>query len=200
VNILEPDWGQERPDDAAVRAMWHELRITPRHHDGPEIQTLLGSLRNSHVNGGAVFASFTIAEHPTLHWFTSRNRLDELEFPERFLSAPAVSTVLTEVCAGAKPAPFGFQWGSSFTLSGEIARTLAEGGAYEKHKAGAADAYAVAERFRAWLFGDRFEEIHVLVSHQPWSDWFYEIAWDCTWLILDKRYSVVSVLAVTDTD
>jgi hypothetical protein len=37
------------------------------------------------------------------------------------------------------------------------------------------------------LFGDRFIEVEVFRSFAAWSPWFYDVAWDQTWIIIDKR-------------
>jgi hypothetical protein len=200
--MIEPDWNQERPETTAtaIRALWEDLRIEPCETNESAVERLLVALRKTHVNGGVAFAMFRLASNPILHWFISRNRWDEIEFPEHFLKSPEVVTALPDVCKDAVADTFGFEWGSAFTLSGELARILSDGGAYKKHEGGPGDAHAIAEGFRKWLFGDRFDEVLVLKSFKPWSAWFYDIAWDGTWLIVDKRQSKVIVLAVTDTD
>jgi hypothetical protein len=200
--MIEPDWNQERPETtaAAIRALWDAVRIQHRAEIRPPAEALLDALRKTHVNGGAAFALFSLESSPEFHWFMSRNRWDEIEFPEHFLLSRAVAGALPDLCKDPITESFGFEWGSAFTLAGELAQTLSIGGAYVKHEGGAGDAFAVADNFRRSLFGDRFDEVLVLKSHKAWSAWFYDIAWDHTWLVLDKRLSVVSVLAVTDTD
>lgn len=49
-------------------------------------------------------------------------------------------------------------------------------------------------------FADRLEDVEVFHSYKPWSRWFYDVAWDSTWLLVDRRFQVVTILAVTDTD
>lgn len=200
--MLEPDWQQERPETtvAAIRGLWENLRIDRCAEAGPPVDRLLGALRKTHVNGGAEFGMFSVAACPTFHWFMSRNRWEEIAFPEHFLRAPAVTSPLPEVCKEPVVNSFGFEWGSAFTLAGELGQLLALGGAYVKHEGGAGEAFAIADDFRKWLFGERFDEVLVLKSLKPWSAWFCDIAWDATWLVVDKRHSRVSVLAVTDTD
>ena len=143
---------------------------------------------------------FSIGGSAAFHWFMSRNRWDEIEFPERFLRSSAVTTTLRDLCKEPRSDSFGFKWGSAFTLAGELAQTLAEGGAYIKHEGGAGGAFAIADDFRRWVFGERFDEMLVLRSGKPWSAWFRDVAWGDTWMMLDKQQSRVGVLAVTDTD
>lgn len=77
--MLEPTWEQERPSPADVRKMWAELRITPEPLSHPALDEVLRHLRVTHSNGGAEFARFKVSEHPTLHWFGSRNSLPASE-------------------------------------------------------------------------------------------------------------------------
>ena len=199
--MLEPNWEQERPSPSDVLKMWGELQITYEPLTLPALDDVLGHLRATHANGGAEFAQFRVSEHPTLHWFGSRNRLDEIDFFDRFLYSPAVSFALPPLKIGASGVSgTGFEWGNSLTLDGEIAQMLVQGGAYDKFAGPAREAKAMAGRFCEAVFGERFTEVQVYKSHKPWSDWFYGVAWDATWLGFDKRHVKVWLLCVTDTD
>jgi hypothetical protein len=200
--MLEPDWNQERPETtvAALRGLWDALRIERCADVGPAVERLLSALRETHVNGGAEFGMFSVASSPAFRWFMSRNRWDEIAFPEHFLRSRTVATALSELCREPVSESFGFEWGNAFTLAGELADALSTGGAYVKHAGGPGNAFGVADDFRKWLFGDRFDEVLVLKSIKPWSAWFCDVAWDGTWLVVDKRKNNASVLAVTDTD
>jgi hypothetical protein len=199
--MLEPNWRQERPSSTDVQKMWKELQITQEPFPHPAIDNVLRHLRATHTNGGAEFAQFKVSEHPTLHWFGARNRLDEIDFFDRFLSSSPVSSALPALkidASGVSGA--GFEWGDTLTLDGEIAQVLVQGGAYEKYAGTAREAKEIAGRFCVAVFGERFTEVQVYKSYKPWSDWFYDVAWDATWLGFDKRHVKVWLLCVTDTD
>jgi hypothetical protein len=95
-----------------------------------------------------------------------------------------------------------FRFGSAFTLDGELAAILVQGGAYPKFRfqGTAREAKEVGARFCDALFGDRFTEVVVYISHTAWSSWFKNVAWDITWLGFDRRESRVWLLCLTDTD
>ena len=201
MDLLEPIWSQDKPTDSDVESMWCELEIAREFLQHPAVNDVLHSLRDTHTNGGAEFAQFRISAHPAFHWFGSRNRLWEMQFFERFLSSDAVVSSLPELQIDpANLSDPGFQWGNSLTLDGEIAWLLASGGAYGRFSGTAREAKNLGARFCDALFGDRFVEIQVHSSHEPWSPWFHGIAWDSTWLGLDKRLSKVWMLCATDTD
>jgi hypothetical protein len=201
MDLLEPIWSQEKPNDSQISQMWNDLEISHEPFEHPAVDDVLRYLRQSHTNGGALFSQFRISDHPTFHWFASRNRLWEMDFFRRFLSSTAVVSSLPElqIDAGSLSEP-GFQWGNSLTLDGEIAFLIASGGAYGKFEGTSRDAKNLGARFCDALFADRFIEIQVHSSHQPWSRWFCGVAWDSTWLGLDKRFSKVWMLCTTDTD
>lgn len=183
-----------------LRAIWEAVKIEPVEFDGPALQEILANLRESHANGGAEFASFHIEGGDEFMWFISRGYCSELEFPERFLRTKAVVDALPDLCEELSADPFGFEELGSFLFSGKLAQAVYSGGAYGGGEGGPGGAFAIADDFRKLLFGDRFHEVVVYSSYKPWSVWFFDVAWDATWLIIDRRHSRVSVLAVTDTD
>lgn len=201
MTMLEPNWEQQRPSLEDIQRMWKELRITHEPFQHPAVEEVLHHLRAAHVNGGAEFAQFKLSENPGFHWFGSRNRLDEIDFFDRFLSSSAVSSALPALKIG-EPAfsEAAFEPGSALTLDGEIARTLVQGGAYERFAGTAREAKEIARRFCDAMFGDRFDDLQIYRSYKPWSQWFFDVAWDVTWLGFDKRYVKVWLLCVTDTD
>lgn len=199
--MLEPNSDQERPSSADIHRMWSGLRITHEPMSHPALDEVLHHLRATHANGGAEFAQFGLPEHPTLHWFGSRNRLDEIDFFDRFLSSPAVSSALPALKIGASGVSgTGFERGSPLTLDGEIAQVLVQGGAYDKFAGPPREAKEIAGRFCEAVFGHRFTEVQIYKSYTPWSGWFYDVAWDATWFGFDKRNVRVCLLCVTDTD
>ena len=153
------------------------------------------------MNGGALFASFEVSAHPTLCWFASRNRLAETGFPGWFLGSPQLGAALPELAETTElPDPGRLGWGYGFTLDGELASALVGGGAYAAFEGTAAEAKELGARFARALYGDRFTEVLVYRWNEPWSTWFYGIAWDSTWTVVDKRSRRISILAVTDVD
>ena len=199
--MLEPVWEQECPSAAEIEQMWRNLRFTLEPMQHPAIDELLRHLRNTHVNGGAEFACFRLSESPALHWFGSRNRLDEINFFDRFLSLPVVDKALPALkLSESRISDTGFDWGNTLTFDGELALTLVNGGAYHKFNGSARAAKEIGARFCDALFGDRFMEVQMYKSHAPFTKWFYDVAWDVTWLGFDKREIKVWLLCVTDTD
>ena len=188
------------PYPSTIRAAWESVCMAQMKSDEQSVARLIDALRKTHVNGGAAFAQFSIDGNSDFRGFMRQDRWNDLDFPERFLTHPAVDAALPEVAKKPISGSFGFEADYGFTFAGFLARILVQGGAYKKHEAGPGDAYSIADDFRRALFGDRFEEVFVLTSFRPWSEWFWGVAWDYTWLVVDARQNSVSVLAITDTD
>jgi hypothetical protein len=198
--MLEPDWSQDKPA-ADPAAMWAELSFTPVPYTEAAIDEVLALLRKARVNGDAFMRCFTVSAHQTFDWFASRNRLEEIDFFSHFLTNAAVVATLPEmVIDPGQLATTKFSRRSAFTLDGEIAELLVSGGAYEQFEGSPAQAKAIGSRFCHAIFGERYTEVESYHTADPWSNWFFGIAWDETYVLLDKGSRKVWLLCTTDTD
>lgn len=85
-------------------------------------------------------------------------------------------------------------------LDGSIAAQILWGGAYEGFKERPVIAKQLAVNVCQYMFQDRYEDIKVIESYRPWTDWFYDVAWDVTWMVLDSREQKMWFICATDTD
>lgn len=85
-------------------------------------------------------------------------------------------------------------------LDGSIAAQILSGGAYETFKERPAIAKQLAVNLCQYMFQDRYEDIKVFESYHPWTDWFYDVAWDVTWMVLDSKEQKMWFICATDTD
>jgi hypothetical protein len=159
---------------------------------------------HTHVNGGMLVGRFAAVDADEVaHWFMSRNRLDEYGFFDHFLNAPDVRQALPQLGleqVDAEHAEFTQTFAGTMTLDGELAATLVRGGAYEKYSGRAAEAKRITGAFVAFLIEDRHEDCEVYRSARAWSPWFFDVAWDTTWIIIDNRRMELTLMCVTDTD
>ena len=197
---LEVNWTQPRP--ATPDLAWRDVQIRARTDAlPPEVEAYLAELRRNNIHGDAVCAFFDLVGSNDFDWFASRNRWDELGFAQGFFSHAAVQQALPELTYKLRfEEGVAFQSSNPLTLDGELAKSLLWGGAYEKFRGTASEAKELGSQFCASVFGDRFLEIEVFACWNAWSEWFHDIAWDCTFLIVDRRNQSVVVLASTDTD
>lgn len=63
----------------------------------PRLDSVLTRIRETHVNGGALFASFHVGSHKVFDWFASRDRLLELGILRRLLDRAEVNRALPDL-------------------------------------------------------------------------------------------------------
>lgn len=160
----------------------------------------VNALQGVHLNGGAIFSSFSARNHSFFDCLVPRTGGISAEALARFLESDIVAKALPmlgEVVADDKLI---FDWGSPLTLDGEIAIRLLQGGAYARFLDSANEAKRLGQQFCDAIFDQRYRETLVYRSTQSWSEWFKGLAWDVTWLIIDREVRRISLLCVTDTD
>lgn len=193
-----PRPGPEQTTEAVGR-----LRFVHRPGVGPACRTLLDELRRTHVNGGALLATFDVEGDPTSAWFSSRGRFDELGFFDVLLGSPELRDALPELVAGrdASVRPdFTMQFAGAFLVAGWLAGVLSIGGAYEKFRGTAPEALTIANSAADEVLQGRHRDFAIYSTSAPWSSWFHGVAWDSTHLAIDTVSKRVTLLAITDTD
>ena len=199
--MLESDPTKSVPSTAELTQFWKEVDfpLSPRPY--PLTQRYVAALRERYANGAVLFASFQCPTHSVFDWYLSRNDPRGLLLFHRFWHASTPKTVLAELKV---PKEYendpSFQEGSSFTFAGELASRLYQGGAYHRSSGTGAEDMRMGEGSAQELIQGRFSEVLVYVNHAPWTDFFFDIFWDGTWILLDKGERVLHVLCATDTD
>ena len=176
------------------------------------MDAVLARIRETHIHGGALFASLHVGSSRDFDWFASRNRLLEFGILRQLLGRAEVRSGLPALQIQTSPSDDstsetcnfgddnGFQMANSFLFDGLLAQILYGGGAYTR---GHGDGRTEKENSLAFcdaVFGSRFSEVSYFSSHSAWTPWFEGIAWDWTAVLFDRRSRALSVLAVTDTD
>lgn len=199
---VDIDWSANYlPSENEVQQSRRRLQFRALPVEASSVIRVVETFRALLTKGGAHVAAFEVTDSDDVAaWFISRNR-DEYGLADCLVRSSVFAEAMPEV-AGAGPLdPTCFERSSPLTLDGELARSLVFGGAQTGFPSmPGAKAKALASSFCASLFGDRYDDIDVDHSWARWSDWFKGIAWDATWVITDRRYRHVTVLAITDTD
>ena len=198
--MLKPDFKQERPSPAEKQAIWKNSIFAARARNLPPLTAFLAIARSAFVNGGVEFACFSVADNPTLDWFISRNRINEVGFLKHLLTSDAFQSALPQVKPPEALKPIEWSESSSYALDGDLASLIKTGGAYESYKGTGHEAKKLAQHACEALFANRYEDILVFTTNTPWSPWFHDVAWDFTCVVIDKKEREVCVLCVTDTD
>lgn len=196
--MLSVDATIEPPTPAAIREMWDALDVQRVSPANAAVSTYLDAVQATHVNGGALLYGFSISPNTVFDWFGSHNRLDEVFLG--FINLRVVRETAPELLKDASDPELQQKWGMPFILEGELTATLVSGGAYERFRGSPDEAKSLAASFCRVLLEDRYADVGIYWSCKPWSPWFFDVAWDYTYVVLDKRKRLLWLLAVTDTD
>jgi hypothetical protein len=194
------DLDQQRPAFEDSLRIWDAPVFSFVQDEQTEPHELLEEFRRAYVNGGAVFARFAVAGDPRIDWYVSRNRLEEIAFAEHLLTSKALAMALPELKPSLPLESIEWVWTTPFILDGEFARTLKAGGAYRDYEGTGVDAKRIGFTACEHLFGNRYDDLLLYRTTTPWSDWFFDIVWDYTWVGVDKATRTVWLICATDTD
>ena len=212
MELLNPDWNQQKPSVNDALSVCDRVELSRIDIESSSVVSVLNSLQAAHLNGRVLFAAVRIGGNPILDWFGSRNRLLEFDVLPRLLQRPEMREwlpgLLPEGAAepslsateGATCSPYGLKLESPFTFDATLATTLYQGGAYHSSEGDGKAEKELAIAFCDALFEQRYGEMAYFVTFDAWSPWFYDVAWDWTAVLWDRRKRVLFVLAVTDTD
>ncbi|WP_179020054.1 hypothetical protein [Winogradskyella forsetii] len=197
---MKIDYNSEVPTDKEIIQMWNDIQITEINDWSKSMLELKSKFSETHCNGGIQLHKFQISDNSCLQWFASRNRLSEIYFIRRIFSRPELQNYRDDLkIKNDKPKCKESQWFSDiFDLTGIISRMLNQGGAYRNLNA--KDAWESALNFVNEQFGNRFDEINRYTYNLEGSEWFYDIVWDYSTLLFDKRNNQIIIIDITDTD
>jgi hypothetical protein len=199
--LLTPDWKQPRPTFSDVQEMCGRIELTSVNPRVQVLEEFIAQVRKSHDNGGAHLALFDVGSDHVFDWFASRNRLTDEELLDTLLTHPSVQRALPELfLAPHERVTSGLAWYDEFLLDGTLARILYNGGAYSKSQGDGRREKALALSVCEGMFGLRFGEVSCYISHDPWTSWFKDVAWDVTAVVFDRRKRKLWILTITDTD
>jgi len=97
MGLLNPDWEQKKPTFSQARAMCQQIQVETRPLTDSRFDPVLNRLRETHANGGALFASFKLGASEAFEWFASRNRLLEFAVLRQLLDRVEVTSALPEL-------------------------------------------------------------------------------------------------------
>lgn len=197
---LEIDYTKERPSDSQVLQMWNEIKLLSLTEWSPSAKILKGKFEATHINGGIQLHKFQISDNQYLHWFSVRNRLNEIFFTQKIFCRPELDIYRKHLkIDDKKPKVKSEGWYTDiFDLAGILARILGQGGAYENLNAN--EAWETATNFVKDEFENRFNEFNRYTYEIINTNWFYDIAWDYSSLLFDKRKNQIILIDITDTD
>ncbi len=181
---------------------WEDVAYRGDKLDDPHVTEFLTVLGQIYVNGGVVLRSFRARNEAE---FDHALRNDYRGIDQVFaalLTCPSVVAAVPELQIELPlERPPEFRWMSAFGVEGDLTHMLLVGGAYERFRGTVEEGRALSRRFMEAIFG---EELHRVGwaggSPTPWTPWFFDIAWDATFVLLEQRTKRFVLLCMTDTD
>jgi hypothetical protein len=94
MELLSPDPNQKRPTSVQARAMCQQVPLEIRSLSDARLDAVLNRIRETHLNGGVLFASFNVGPGEDFDWFASRGRLLEFGILRQLLDRVEVRSAL----------------------------------------------------------------------------------------------------------
>ena len=181
------------------KKMWKTLEISEFKTSLPLLNEYLNELSNLYVNGSVIHKSFILGESEVLDWYVSRNQLKEMLFFWKLWEHKELIKYLdlTEIDEDSNQS---FESSSPFMLGGSLAWALNWGGAYREPTWKGSRSKELGENAAGELLDGNFDNCLVFEARGAWCNFFYDVAWDYTWVILNKEKRLLHVIMATDTD
>ncbi|MDF9554150.1 hypothetical protein P5757_15785 [Bacillus tropicus] len=164
------------------------------------IEKLIHTFKEQNVNGGAVISCFKVHNEQVFKEIPYERDRYEHFFRKIFSSLDIIQDLEELKIHTSEKYKSQFQYRSAVMLDGSIAFQIIRGGAYKYFPERMVIAKQLASDVCQYMFQDRYEDIKVFESDSPWTDWFYDVAWDVTWMVLDSREQKMWFICATDTD
>jgi hypothetical protein len=201
--LRSTDPRQARPTELEITAFWGSVRIEWRASDEVVSNARwVEEMRRLYRNGGVAATRFElVGETAVFDWFAQRNRLDEeIQICTHLVARIEILRALfgseSEV---PRPDAGAFRADAGFLLDGELAAHLALGGAHLPFGGSDAEAQVIARQLADALTEGRASEVTVFRAQAAWHPWFKNTsAFDRTWVVIDRRRRVVTMVATTD--
>ena len=178
--------------------------ITELKHLPAELAKYIQILSECYCNGKVHYGAFTIEDSNlfqelTTPWHLRKSGTKKHIAHQRFFKNRIVNNALClgEIGAGCS---FAECQTSSFTLGGEPAQVLSEGGAYFKPQLTRAAIIQLGNEAEMSMTGGNYDKVKVFKNHRHWSAFFLGVAWDYTFVVSDESDNSIKVLIATDTD
>ena len=197
---LHIDWNQEKPDRNQIIEIWKSIRFEVCNEWSEGANALKEIIEEAYCNGGVQLHKYKIIGNNTFKWFAERNRLEEIKILKNTIKHPDLQNYRDDLKIRiSKPKIKNVEyWTDIYDLPGRLARIMRQGGPYRKIEQGTA--WQVAVNFVESEFQNRFEEVLLFYIVIEDAEWFFDIAWDYSIILFDKRNYEIIFIDMTDTD
>ena len=90
---------------------------------------------------------------------------------------------------------------SLYTLLGDLCSVLVFGGAYSSGtKLKEEELIQTVKSFIDDFLPGGYKNYDYFITYEPWNKWFCKVAWDATFLILNRNRKELNIICLTDSD
>ncbi|MFQ3320582.1 MAG: hypothetical protein ACI8UR_001698 [Natronomonas sp.] len=199
--MLDVNWTGPRPPRNTIERVWSSATFETVDPDTESVEAYVDAMAETRTQGDARWCCVEIPDSPVLDWFAGRNCLADADFFANLLGSEPVAAALG--LDPDDPAPT-FTTETALSLDGVLAEQLVHGGStsfgdtIDQQYGTFASAKNLAEACRHDIVEDRYEEVTVHRTREPWADWFGEPHWNVTLVAVDRRYRWAWVFVATD--
>ncbi|PHA04398.1 hypothetical protein COF37_08505 [Bacillus wiedmannii] len=181
--------------------MYKEKTFQPIKINNPIIDDFIKISDAMNVNGGTIVSCFKVNDHSVFKNLPWLEHEKYNNYIQDMLTSPDIIKNIPELnIPKSIEVPIELENINSLILDGAFAIRLIKGGAYKDFKGTPMEAKKLGSQLCEQIFQNRFLGIKIFYSQKPWTNWFYDVNWDSTWVIFDEQESMVWIICMTDTD
>ncbi len=192
------DWIQERPNDQEIAEMWEGTTLQEINDLSDAARLFMKTINCYKESDRVQIHQYKLITTPYMGYFVHWNKLQEINFPKNILHHKDLEEYRENLKIDEKPfVEIQKYYDDIFHLSGYLAGILAKGMAVDIDQK---IAWQVSQGFVSNVFEERFLEITQFDLSIRNAKWFYNIAWDYSILLFDKKHYTVLIIDITDSD
>ena len=182
-------------------ATWSQVEYIVETDDAHAIRSFVTAMTEQFVNGDCVIRQFIAKDPSHFDAALAHDRQGVEHWLGAFLSRPEVRASLAVIrIAEAESITPAFRTIGAYEFEGALVEILLGGGAYSHGVGSEERARVLAKDFVDSLLGENRRHCTLFVIDGPWTPWFFDVAWDYSYLLFDTVARRWSTLFMTDTD
>jgi hypothetical protein len=184
-------------ESSKITDAWSRARARVVTDDDPRIDTYVAALAAEYSNGTVSYAAFELdLAEDVFAMATHHENWKYSQLLELLWLVPAVAAHFPRVRSTVKSVDDHFASTDVFFLAAVLCQRIRAGGAYSQ-AASIARAFELGVPCAQALAG---EPCAVLLSEHAWCNFFFDVAWDFSVVVVSPVARRVKVLLATDTD
>jgi hypothetical protein len=185
------------PTKEELECLWKNLKLEKINNWTKSTHILMDKINHQYSNGGIKMNKYKIVENNPLNHYLmkDRNFVQNIYKKEFILNDRTYLELNGEI----PRITIKDYFTDIYTLAGDLARIIGYGGAY-KNEIEQKESWKIAAEFVEDEFENRFEEYcyySILIEN---AKWFYDVAWDYSFIIIDIKNNEIIFIDITDTD